>query len=353
MSYEAGWKALNMEFSEKVPRTEYSVQKHWSLIKKVTGIDTDVLENRYKASLEFEKKWGMDMKWHIRVGPTYMSKGRRTDIGHAVFSESETGKSDLRKTVTNPFSNIEDIYNIDMYKEYGEFDEKQLIKEFEEDYNLLQEKFPTMMNMGGVYITMFSGFIEMFGWENFLLAMGMDAERFAIVVEKYYEWVKQFYHAYAKTNIPVIMSHDDICWTSGPATNPEWYRKFIFPSYKKLWQPLKDAGKKIIFTSDGNYTEFFDDVVDCGADMLVMEPSCDMQLFADKYGKTHGFVGNADCRILLSGTKDDIYNEVKRCMDIGKKYPGFIFATGNHIPSNTPVENAIYYNDAYESMKNR
>jgi len=153
--------------------------------------------------------------------------------------------------------------------------------------------------------------------------------------------------------VPVFMCHDDICWTSGPVMSPGWYRKAIFPRLKKLLEPLLEAGKKIIFASDGNYTEFFDDIVDCGAHMLVMEPSCDMKLFADKYGKTHGFVGNADTRILLSGTKQDIYNEVKRCMHIGKKYSGFIMAVGNHIPPNTPVENALYYNEAYLELRKR
>ena len=84
-----------------------------------------------------------------------------------------------------------------------------------------------------------------------------------------------------------------------------------------------------------------------------MEPSVDMRYIAEKYGKTHAFVGNADTRILLSDTKEDIYNEVKRCMDIGKKCPGFFLAVGNHIPANTPVDNCLYYNEAYEKLRNR
>ena len=109
----------------------------------------------------------------------------------------------------------------------------------------------------------------------------------------------------------------------------------------------------MIFASDGKSDMFFTDIVECGVHMVVMEPSCDMAGFAEKYGKTHGFVSNADCRILLSGSKEDIYSEVKRCMDIGKKYPGFIMAVGNHIPANTPVDNALYYNEAYLKLSGR
>ena len=37
-------------------------------------------------------------------------------------------------------------------------------------------------------------------------------------------------------------------------------------------------------------------------------------------------------------------------MDIGKNCPGFFLAVGNHIPPNTPVDNAIYYNEVYEAL---
>ena len=65
------------------------------------------------------------------------------------------------------------------------------------------------------------------------------------------------------------------------------------------------------------------------------------------------FIGNADTRILLSGSREEIYSEVKRCMDIGKACPGFIMAVGNHIPPNTPVENCLYYNEVFEKLRRR
>ena len=65
------------------------------------------------------------------------------------------------------------------------------------------------------------------------------------------------------------------------------------------------------------------------------------------------FVANADTRILLSGTREQIRAEVTRCMPIGKACPGFYLAVGNYIPHNTPVENALYYQEAYEEMSKR
>ena len=113
------------------------------------------------------------------------------------------------------------------------------------------------------------------------------------------------------------------------------------------------SGKKILFTSDGNFTEFIDDVVATGVHGLVMEPTTDMAYVAQRYGKTHAFIGNADTRILLRGSRNEIRNEVQRCMAIGKACPGFFLAVGNHIPPNTPVESAIYYNQVYEELSRR
>ena len=149
------------------------------------------------------------------------------------------------------------------------------------------------------------------------------------------------------------MIHDDIVWTSGAFVSPQWYREYIFPNYKKMFAPVLESGKRVLYTSDGTFTEFIDDIAASGVHGFVMEPTTDMSYIAQRYGKTHVFVGNADTRILLSGTKEDIRHEVKRCMDIGKKCPGFFMAVGNHIPPNTPVDHALWYEEAYEEMSRR
>lgn len=205
----------------------------------------------------------------------------------------------------------------------------------------------------GIYITLMSGLIDMLGWDMLLMSAGQDRDRFGEVAMRYADWVTPFFEALAESNVPTVMIHDDIVWTSGAFIHPDWYRKYLFPSLKKLLAPLREAGKIIAFTSDGNYTGFIDDIAACGVHGFVLEPLTDMQAIADRYGKTHFFIGNADTRILLSGSKDDIRREVERCMAIGKQYPGFFMAVGNHIPSNTPVENCLYYNEIYEKLSRR
>jgi len=364
MSYKLGIAAINLEMTDKVPRTEFSVRFHWQLIKKVTGIDTDIIENRKEAIKAFDKAWDFALSWSTPVYRNYLNNGRRTSMGHSLYiqdfrgfdnvfvdNKNEEG-SDYDPKKNTPFNSIDEIYDIDFYQEYGEFDQQKLIRAFNEHYQNQLVEHPDTVNMGGVYITLFTGLIEILGWDLMLQAM-FDEKKFDSLIKRYYEWVKQFFIAYAKTDIPVFMSHDDIVWANGPIMNPVWYRKYVFPRLKDLFSIIKESGKKLLYTCDGNYSAFLDDIVECGPDMLFMEPSTDMQYFADKYGTTHGFCGNADTRVLLEGNKEDIYAEVKRCMDIGKKYPGYVMSVGNHIAPNTPVDACLYYNDAYEKLSCR
>jgi uncharacterized protein YbcV (DUF1398 family) len=349
MSYKNGIAALNLEMPDIVPRTEFSVTGHYELVKKVTGIDGTQLDKAGEAALAMTKAWEFAINWSTMIYGNGMGKWA-TSMGHAVYAH---GGTDWNENISCPFTDEEQIFNFDFEKEFEQIDVNDYIKRFNQHYESQQNYYADIVNMSGVYTTCMSGLIYMLGWDFLLECAGTDPKRFGEVTNRYCDWMCRFFEALGKSDVPVVMIHDDIVWTEGAFIHPDWYRKYIFPNYKKMFKPLIESGKKILFTSDGNYTEFLDDIADCGVNSFVLEPLTDMQVLADKYGKTHSFIGNADTRILLSGSKDDIYNEVKRCMDIGKKYPGFIMAVGNHIPANTPVDNCLYYNDFYMQMRKR
>jgi uroporphyrinogen-III decarboxylase len=345
--------ALCLEAPSKIPRTEYSAHGHWDLIKAVTGIDVSAESDRRlqrEASSAFVKAWNYGMMWSIWAHSSTCMNGHYTKMGHATYA---AGGVDFSETVSCPFEDPEDVLAFRPHEFYTVPDKKTVLEQINAKFHRMNAMFPDCVNMTGSYISCFSGLIEMFGWEMMLMAAGMDPKGFGEVVESYGKFIMQYFEILAESDSDVIMIHDDLCWTSGPVMAPEWYREYVFPILKKETMLLKDCNKKVLFTSDGNYTEFVDDIAKCGVDGFVLEPTTDLGYIAQKYGKTHVIVGNADTRILLSGTKEDIEAEVKRCMDIGKHCPGFFMAVGNHIPSNTPVENALYYNEMYEKYSVR
>ena len=349
MSYKYGMAAINLEMSDLVPRTEASVTGHYELIKKITGIDGSEAGKEYEACKAIMKAWEFAINWSVMIYGHGLGKWR-SSMGHAEYAY---GGKDRNDNIFCAFKDEDEVYDFDFYEKCGAVDIGEYTEKFNEHYKNQQDFYADTVNMTGVYTTCISGLIDMLGWEMLLTCAAVDPEKFGAFTDRYCAWMLQFFNALAKSNAPVVMIHDDIVWTEGAFIHPDWYRKYVFPNYKKMFAPLIESGKKILYTSDGNYTEFIDDVADCGANGFVLEPLTDMSYVAEKYGRTHSFIGNADTRVLLTGTKEDIYNEVKRCMDTGKKYPGFIMSVGNHIPANTPVDNCLYYNDFYMQMRKR
>ena len=351
MSYKDGMAALHLEMPDRVPRTEYSAESHWDLINAVLGTHLTAHsspEDLAKGSAAFKKAWNYDFIWSVDIFASEFDN-IRTNMGHANYA---AGNVDFNKDITSYFKSVEDVLNFDAVETLPHYTHSELVARFNQSYEN-RCKNSDAVNMVGTYVTAVSALIDLFGWDFLLYALAEDSDQFGKVLDRYSQWIQKYFDAMADCNSPVIMVHDDITWTSGPFVSPAWYREYVFPCYKKYIAPLKEAGKKVIFTSDGTYTMFIDDVAACGFDGFVLEPTTDMAYIAEKYGKTHSFIGNADTRILLTGTKEDIENEVKRCMDIGKKCPGYIMAVGNHIPSNTPVDNALWYNECYEKLSRR
>ena len=353
MSLKDGMAAINLEMPNRVPRTEYSADQHWELINNVIG--TSVTHNspapeRRAASQAFIKAWNYDFIWSTTIHAQEFGD-LRTRMGHANYS---AGNVDFNSELTSYFDSVEDVLSFDPLDSLpSEQTHSELVERFNLAYKNNCNNNPEAVNTVGTYVTAVSGLIDLFGWQYLLEALGDDSDRVGEILNRYSRWLQRYYNAMAECEAPVILMHDDIVWTEGPFVSPAWYREYVFPCFKRYIDPLKQAGKKVLYCSDGNFTAFIDDIAAVGVDGFIMEPTTDMAYIAEKYGKTHSFIGNADTRILLHGTKEDIENEVRRCMDIGKKCPGFIMAVGNHIPANTPVENALRYNECYEKMSKR
>jgi len=343
MTYDIAWQALHLQAPERVGHTEYC--SHPLLVKHVTGIDPREDGSGWRS---FYDAVGIDLIWNANDGPSWI--GRKTNMGHAEFQE---GGTDYDSNINCPFKNAEEVLSFDPVEEYRLPDIREQSAFFERAYQDGQKEFPDQIFTGGYYKTIFSACIRVFGWDMFLSSAAADYERFDRVLEGFFRLSMANYEAWALTSAPVFICHDDIVWTSGAVFHPDWYRRYVFPRYKKLWRVLKDAGKIVLFCSDGNFTEFIDDIADAGADGFIFEPLTDLDLIAKKYGKTKAIIGNADTRILTFGTKEQIKTEVERCMAIGKPCPGFLMAVGNHIPHNVPIENALYYFDLVREMGKR
>ncbi len=337
MSYERGIAAIRLQAPEEIPHTQYITHPQWLAVLR---------ERAGRPDADFADLLDFDLLWHTDL-PAGMG-GRWTDMGHAVW---QPDGSDYRLPKPSPFQSLEDIFNLDPFAEYGRADHAAQAGKYQGWYDQARRR--DFVVPGGLYRSVVSFAIAAFGWENLLLAAGADAERFGGVLNRWADLLMDYVRAWAATDIEVFITHDDIVWTAGGIFPPKFYRTYIFANFKRYWDCLKDAGKKVLFCSDGNYTEYVDDIAAAGADGFIFEPTTDLDYVVSRYGRTHVIVGNADCRPLTFGSAADVAAEVQRCMHAGRDCPGYFFAVGNHMPPNMPVENADACIAAYRQMRRR
>lgn len=337
MSYERGMAAINLQAPSEIPHTQYITHPAWlEHLRRRQGMP----DAGFATLLDFDFVWSTDLPKTPR--------GRYTDMGHAIW---KADGSDYRLPAPSPFQDVEEILTLDPFEEYGRPDVSALTTQYQQWWE--NQRKNNWVTTGGTYNSVVSWAIAAFGWENLLVALGTDAERFGNLLNRWADYLMQWVEAWARTDIPIYHTHDDMVWTEGAIFQPAFYREYVFPNYRRYWDRVKNAGKKVLFTSDGNFTEFVDDLVKAGADGFIFEPATDLEYICRTYGRTHVIIGNADCRILSFGTREQVYAEVKRCMDLGRSCPGYFFAVGNHIPPNVPIENADACMEAYHSLRRR
>lgn len=336
MSYERGMAAIRLECPAEVPHTQYITHEPWlEHLRAKTG----------RPDADFEQLLDFDLAWNVE-GPSL--GGRWCDMGHA---EYKADGSDKRPAIKSPWQGPEDVLSVDPRKEWRMADFASMRERAQAWVVASRERDRVVTN--GTYCSLISFAIGAFGWDDMLMAIGTDEDRFGEqVLGGMADVIMSYVEAWAATDLEVYLTHDDFVWTSGGFLRPEFYRKWVFPQYKRYWECLKDAGKKVLFCADGDYSEYVDDIVAAGADGLIFEPMTDLAMICQKYGQSHVIIGNADCRE-MTGSADAVRAEVARCMEVGKGCPGYFFAVGNHIPPSVPVANAEVCMDAYFQMRDR
>ena len=221
MSFEDGWAAVHLEMPARVPHFEPSAAEyHWDLVRAVTGISVDIDspgEDRERASEAFVRAWNYDIHFASLIGGQELS-ARHSSMGHAEYAQA--GR-DFNTNIYCAFKDPDEVLAFDPWETYGQKDPAELRRRFDEHYRERCRRFPTVVNTTGIYVSLMSGMIDIFGWDLLLLTLGLDSAGFGEVVNRYASWIQKYYDAAAESTATVIYSHDDMVWTEGAFVHPD------------------------------------------------------------------------------------------------------------------------------------
>ena len=190
---------------------------------------------------------------------------------------------------------------------------------------------------------LFTGNWLMQGMETFFINVINDPEFVELLYDKIcsLQWAV-FERVIDHPAVGGIWNPDDFSGRDATMVHPDHFRKYCFPTYKKMGQVCRQLGKPMILHSDGNISALMDDVVDACFDGFHPVEAKAMDIFALKrsYGDRLALIGNVDLDIPLSrGTPEDVDAEVKRL--IAGLAPGgrYMISAGNSVPEYVPLPN--------------
>ena len=194
---------------------------------------------------------------------------------------------------------------------------------------------------------------------------GYDAHTFTVLAEAMVEdlpalerfWDIRMEWAIVRNGIagrhrlaPVIQCCEDVAYKTGLMVSPAILRDHFFPRFAKVIAPLKAAGIKVIWHSDGNIMDVLDDALAAGIDGInPIDPSAGMDIgnVRRKYGKRLILVGNVGRdHVLRWGNPRDVRREVRECVAAAGPGGGHMLQCGDgQIMPDIPLENVLAYLD--------
>jgi len=149
----------------------------------------------------------------------------------------------------------------------------------------------------------------------------------------------------AETDFDVFFICDDTALKGTTMINPKYHRELIIPAYKEAIKILNKAGKYVCFHSDGFTEPYFEGLIEAGfSGVESLEPMAGMDLkhLKETYGDKLCLIGNIDVSQLLPyGSKNDVINAVKTCINDAKERGGYILSACTDITNACEVENVL------------
>lgn len=302
----------------------------------------------YLNDENFDDKWGLYLKYMQYWGwPTEIKDRRgyfKDDFG-VVWNRSGVDK-DIG--VVDEYL-IKDIENYSYT--FPTIDEKRIRKEYDDMIKKREDEFL----IAGFGFTVFERAWSLIGMENVLMYMIISEVRLENIFERICEYnIKLINIALEYDEIDGIYFGDDWGQQRGLIMGPKYWKKFIKPCIKKMYDTVKSKGKYIVQHSCGDVQDVFPDLIELGLDCYqTFQPEIyDIKKIKKEYGNDLSFWGGVSTQqLLVDSSVDKVKSETKRIMEIMSKGGGYIAAPTHAVTHDIPPENIVAMMDVFRSQK--
>ncbi|MBU0715245.1 MAG: hypothetical protein KJ964_07810 [Verrucomicrobia bacterium] len=269
------------------------------------------------GEVEFKPKFGYDFLYALaphQVPPVYSHKDLKAGAGERAWADNHSAM----------------ITDWDSFRAYeypvpGSLDLSQVRSAV-----TAAKKIPGKVGVGALMPSApFTEAYLLFGFEEFCFKLHDDPELVKAVADRIGLVGEEGMQQLCREQIDFVVFGDDMAYTEGMMIAPELMRKLFFPWYRRFIRIAREAGKRVVFHSDGNVEPVIPDFIEAGLNALhPIEPKAmDIIRLKKTYGQQLAFFGNIDVDLLARGKPEQV--AAQACKLIASLAPGGGYAIGS------------------------
>jgi uroporphyrinogen decarboxylase len=178
---------------------------------------------------------------------------------------------------------------------------------------------------------------DLMGYMNLMVACVNNPEVVTKIVEKGIAHNIKMVELASKLGADFVITGDDIADNRSTLISPKMWQDIFEPYFRKLAEAFHSIGLYYWKHSDGNIMPVLDSLISSGIDGIdPIDPLGGMSLETVKkeYGDRVAIKGNVNCvTTLVSGTSQQVIDEVKKCIRIAGPGGGYVCSSSNSIHS--------------------
>lgn len=133
----------------------------------------------------------------------------------------------------------------------------------------------------------------------------------------------------------------DIAYKNGMLFSPSVYREILMPSHKRLFDFFNAHDMPVIYHTDGDIREAIPLLLEAGVrclQPLEAKAGMDVRRLKEEYGDRLAFMGNIDTRVMSTGDRQLIEEEVRSKITVAKQGGGYIYHSDHSVPPSVSFE---------------
>jgi uroporphyrinogen decarboxylase len=191
-------------------------------------------------------------------------------------------------------------------------------------------------------------------FENLMFLMGFEQLSYALVeqpdlVEAIAERVGETLCALVENTtsmewVGAQWLNDDMGFKTATLVSPEVFRRYVFPTQRRICEIAHAHGKPVFLHSCGKLDEIMDELIDdIGIDAKHSFEDVIMPVWEAKrkWGSRVGLLGGVDMNVLAGATEDEVRAYTRRCLEECLPGGGWALGSGNTVANYVPVGNFL------------